>query len=314
MSQEGSASHEGSHYYVPEPSTWPIKGSIALFFMGFGAAFSVNRLPIGYGLLAIGFAILFYMIFGWFKTVARESEGGKFNKQVDNSFRWGMSWFIFSEVMFFAAFFGALFYLRVFSIPGSGRAWRQNALAGLHGDWPTAGPGISEKFMPMGPWGLPAVNTLILLTSGVTVTWAHWALKLNKRGQLKLGLFLTFALGFLFVGLQAYEYGHAYSDLNLKLTSSVYSGSLELDRRSRAAKIAWLRQEPFRGRRAVFVGDDLTDEQGFITVNDLGGVTVRVGGGLTGAQRRVETPLALRRRLSEWAAQGRIDVDRLSAA
>ena len=76
----------------------------------------------------------------------------------------------------------------------------------------------------------------------------------------------------------------------------------------------FLAQEPFRGRRAVFVGDDLTDEQGFITVNDLGGVTVRVGGGLTGAQRRVETPLALRRRLSEWAARGRIDVERLSAA
>ena len=88
--------------------------------MGFGAAFSVNRLPIGYGLLAVGFAVLFYMIFGWFKTVARESEGGKFNKLVDKSFRWGMSWFIFSEVMFFAAFFGALFYLRVIRF----RIWR----------------------------------------------------------------------------------------------------------------------------------------------------------------------------------------------
>ena len=225
MSQQGSVSHEGSRYYVPEPSTWPIKGSIALLFMGFGAAFSVNRLPIGYGLLAIGFAVLFYMIYGWFKTVARESEGGKFNKLVDKSFRWGMSWFIFSEVMFFAAFFGALFYLRIYSIPDLAGLNGRMLWPDFSGDWPTSGPGISEKFMPMGPWGLPAVNTMILLTSGVTVTWAHWALKLDKRGQVKLGLFLTFALGFLFVGLQAYEYGHAYSDLNLKLTTGVYGAT-----------------------------------------------------------------------------------------
>jgi cytochrome c oxidase subunit 3 len=165
------------------------------------------------------------MVFVWFRTVARESESGKFNKQVDRSFRWGMSWFIFSEVMFFAAFFGALFYMRVYSIPWLSDLEHKLLWPDFTGEWPTAGPGISEKFMPMGPWGLPAINTLILLTSGVTVTWAHWALKLNKRGQLKLGLFLTFALGFLFVGLQAYEYGHAYSDLNLKLTTGAYGAS-----------------------------------------------------------------------------------------
>lgn len=91
---------ETARYYVPAPSTWPITGSIALLFMGFGAAFSVNKIPAGYWLLTIGFSILFYMIFGWFRTVARESEAGKFNDQVDKSFRWGMSWFIFSEVMF----------------------------------------------------------------------------------------------------------------------------------------------------------------------------------------------------------------------
>lgn len=223
MSQE--AGH--GHYYVPAPSTWPMVGAIALFFMGFGAAFSVNRLPLGYGLLAIGFAILIYMLFGWFGTVARESESGKFNQQVDKSFRWGMSWFIFSEVMFFAAFFGALFYMRVITIPELADLEHKILWPDFAGGWPTAGPWITEKFMPMGPWGLPALNTLILLTSGVTVTWAHWALKLNKRGQLKLGLFLTFALGFLFVGLQAYEYGHAYSDLNLKMTTGAYGASLD---------------------------------------------------------------------------------------
>jgi len=225
MSQEGGMNQEGGHYYVPAPSTWPITGSIALLFMGFGAAFSVNRLPLGYGLLAAGFAVLIYMIFGWFGTVARESEGGVYNKQVDKSFRWGMSWFIFSEVMFFAVFFGALFYLRVHSILDLSSLEGRRLWPDFTGEWPTAGPGITEKFMPMGPWGLPTVNTLILLTSGVTVTWAHWALKLNKRGQLKLGLLLTFVLGFLFVGLQAYEYAHAYSDLNLKLTTGVYGAT-----------------------------------------------------------------------------------------
>ncbi len=218
-------SQEEGKYYVPAPSTYPITGSMALLFMGFGAAFSVNKYPLGYGLLTIGFAILFYMIFVWFRQVARESEGGKFNKQVDASFRWGMSWFIFTEVMFFAAFFGALYYMRIFSVPDLGSGDQKMLWPDFTGGWPASGPGIEDKFTPMGAWGLPALNTLILLTSGVTVTWAHWALKLNKRGQLKLGLFLTFALGFLFVGLQAYEYGHAYSDLNLKLTTGAYGAT-----------------------------------------------------------------------------------------
>lgn len=218
-------SQETSHYYVPSPSTWPITGSIALLFMGFGAAFSVNKYPVGYGLLAIGFAILIYMLFGWFGTVVRESESGKFNSQVDLSFRWGMSWFIFSEVMFFAAFFGALFYMRVLSVPWLGDLEHKILWPDFTAQWPVSGPGISEKFSPMGAWGIPAINTLLLLSSGVTVTWAHWALKLNKRAQLKWGLFFTILLGALFIGLQAYEYSHAYSELGLKLTSGAYGAT-----------------------------------------------------------------------------------------
>ncbi|MCX7182502.1 MAG: cytochrome c oxidase subunit 3 [Nitrosomonadaceae bacterium] len=218
-------SQETARYYVPAPSTWPITGSIALLFMGFGAAFSVNKIPAGYWLLTIGFSILFYMIFGWFRTVARESEAGKFNDQVDKSFRWGMSWFIFSEVMFFAAFFGALYYMRVLSVPWLSDLEHKILWPDFAGGWPASGPGITQKFTPMGPWGLPAFNTFLLLTSGVTVTWAHWALKLNKRGQLKWGLFLTILLGFLFIGCQAYEYMHAYSELDLKLTSGAYGAT-----------------------------------------------------------------------------------------
>ena len=154
-----------NRYYLPSPSSWPITGSIALGFLGFGAAFSVNALPIGYGLLAIGFAVLIYMIFGWFGTVVKESESGKYNKQVDVSFRWGMSWFIFSEVMFFAVFFGALFYMRVLSVPWLGDFDHKLIWPNFTADWPVSGPGIAEKFTPMGAWGIPAINTLILLSS-----------------------------------------------------------------------------------------------------------------------------------------------------
>ena len=223
MSQESS--HTADTYYVPEPSTYPLTGSIAIFFLGFGAAFSLNAVPYAQGLLAIGFTILFYMIFMWFRTVARESEAGKFNAQVDLSFRWGMSWFIFTEVMFFAAFFGALYYMRVLSVPWLGDLEHKILWPDFTGGWPTAGPGVQENFTPMGPWGLPAINTALLLTSGVTCTWAHWALKLNKRGQLNLSLFLTIALGITFLACQIYEYGHAYSELNLKMTSGAYGST-----------------------------------------------------------------------------------------
>jgi cytochrome c oxidase subunit 3 len=217
---------QAARYYVPEPSRWPIFGSIALLLMAFGAASWLNDIEIGPYLVAAGFAVLVYMLFGWFGTVIRESEGGKFNPQVDLSFRWGMSWFIFSEVMFFAAFFGALFYMRVLSVPGLGSG--ETALQlwpNFKAAWPVSGPGLSEKFSPMGAWGIPAINTLILLSSGATVTWAHWGLKKNNRAQLSFGLFLTVALGTLFLCLQAYEYHHAYTEMNLNLTTGAYGAT-----------------------------------------------------------------------------------------
>lgn len=221
-------SQESGHYYVPAPSAYPIIGSTALLFLGSGAALTMNKIELGYGLLAIGFAILIYMLFGWFGTVARESESGKFNSQVDKSFRWGMSWFILTEVMFFCAFFGALFYMRNFSIP-----WltEESTVLGnafwssYDGAWPTAGPGVHEQFTPMGAWGLPAFNTLLLLMSGVTCTLAHHALKENRRDGLKKWLLATIFLGALFIGCQAYEYIHAYNDLNLKMTTGAYGST-----------------------------------------------------------------------------------------
>jgi len=214
-----------AHYYVPQPSSWPVVGSIALFLMAAGATIWFNGVPWGKWPVFLGLAVLVYMMVGWFGKVIHESEGGSYNAQVDVSFRWGMGWFIFSEVMFFAAFFGALFYARVLSVPWLGDLEQKLLWPDFSAQWPTAGPYASDPFSPMGAWGIPAFNTLLLLSSGVTVTWAHWALKAGNRGQLILGLILTIALGATFLGFQAYEYIHAYSELNLKLTSGIYGST-----------------------------------------------------------------------------------------
>jgi cytochrome c oxidase subunit III len=217
---------QSTRYYLPEPSHWPVVGSVALFLMALGAVFWMNGSGAGPWVTLAGMAVLVYMLFGWFGTVIRESEGGKFNKQVDLSFRWSMSWFIFSEVMFFAAFFGALFYMRVLSVPwlASGDTMEQ-LWPGFSAQWPATGPYIEDTFTTMGAWGIPAINTLILLTSGATVTWAHWGLKKNSRSHLIWGLVATVALGIIFLSLQAYEYVHAYRDLNLTLSMGAYGAT-----------------------------------------------------------------------------------------
>jgi len=218
-------------YYVPHGSNWPIVGAVGLFVMMLGIASAFNGAAAGSWLAWLGVIVLLVMIVGWFGTVINESEAGTYNAQVDRSFRMGMTWFIISEVMFFAAFFGALFYARQFALPwlgGEGNNLFTNMLLypGFETTWPTNGPGeIGGDFEAMPPLGLPALNTAILLSSGVTITIAHHALKENKRGLLALGLFATWFLGFLFVGLQAYEYIHAYHEMNLTLGSGIYGST-----------------------------------------------------------------------------------------
>ena len=214
------------HYFVPQPMAWPVLGSTALFLMALGGVLVMNASMSGWVAIAAGVVLLLYMMLRWFGEVIAESEGGKYHEREDMSFRWGMSWFIYSEVMFFAAFFGALFYMRVLSVPDLASLEHRDTLwPGFARAWPSAGPGFEEKFSPMGAWGLPAINTLLLLLSGVTVTVAHWALKEGNRALLNLFLFLTIALGVAFLGVQAVEYGHAYADLNLKLTTGAYGST-----------------------------------------------------------------------------------------
>ena len=226
---QATGMHAGDHYFVPEPSKYPIVGSVALLLFGSGAALWLNAVPAGRWMFFLGIATLIFMMFGWFGQVVRESQGGRYGRRVDKSFRWSMGWFIFSEVMFFAAFFGALFYARVLSVPwlssGDNAALLWN---GFSGAWPTAGPYAADPFTPMAAWGIPAINTLILLTSGVTLTFAHYGLLNGKRGQLKLGLAVTILLGAIFLALQAYEYIHAYEALNLRLDSGIYGSTFYL--------------------------------------------------------------------------------------
>ena len=218
------------HYYVPAPSQWPLVGSIAMVFAGFGAVGTVNHTAWGPWSLLAGFAILFYMMVGWFGAVASESERGQYNQLVDTSFRWSMSWFIFSEVMFFAAFFGALFYARTIATPWLGDLDHKQFLWPNFGAaWPSTGPaGTIEKFNTIGPWPIPTINTALLLLSGVTLTIAHHALKDNHRSKLIFWLSATIALGVIFLGLQVLEYAHAYQDLNLKLTSGIFGSTFFL--------------------------------------------------------------------------------------
>jgi cytochrome c oxidase subunit III len=222
-----TAAHEGAkpYYFVPQPSHWPIVGSLALLLMGMGAAFWFNNFAAGPWMVAAGFCVLLVMMFGWFGAVIGESEGLQYNKKVDLSFRWSMSWFIFSEVMFFAAFFGALFYVRNLSVPDLGDMQSKLLWPNYTAMWPTNGPYLTDAFTPMGAIGIPLLNTIILVSSGGTLTVAHHALKAGHRGALKFWLFITIVLGFTFLGFQAYEYTHAYSELNLKLSTGVYGST-----------------------------------------------------------------------------------------
>lgn len=218
-------------YYVPPKARWPIVGSVGMITLLASAAFWMNGSSTAPWTFATGVAILIFMLFGWFGEVIRESEGGMYNNQVDGSFRLGMLWFIFSEVMFFASFFGALFYARVLAVPwlggeGTGAFTNEILWQGYQNVWPTAGPdNLGGDFGTIPAFGVPFLNTLILLTSGMTVTLAHHALKKNLRAPLVMWLAATVALGFLFVFFQIEEYMEAYQELGLTLGSGIYGST-----------------------------------------------------------------------------------------
>ncbi len=224
------AGREAPYYFVPGLSGHPVRASVSLLVFALGLAIWFNGIDVGKWLSLVGMVSFLIVLYFWFGDSIRESESGLYGKRIDVSYRWGMGWFIFSEVMFFAAFFGALFYARNITLPGltdidhSMYLWPDFAAA-----WPNLGPaGIVDPFASVGPFWLPTINTALLLTSGVTLTIAHHALLNAHRSKAIFWLALTVLLGATFLGCQFYEYVHAYRDLNLRLTSGMFGSTFYL--------------------------------------------------------------------------------------
>jgi cytochrome c oxidase subunit III len=220
------------YYFVPGPSRHPDMAAAGLFFVILGAAEWVNGNDWGKYSLALGLVWWLGVLYQWFGEAIGESQGGQYGRKIDLSYRWSMSWFIFSEVMFFGAFFTALWWARSHSVPALGSLDNALLWPDFKAVWPslaagaTASPGgIVEPFTTMGPFWLPTINTALLLTSGVTLTIAHHALVAGNRSKTVGFMWVTVLLGMSFLCVQGYEYYHAYTEYNLKLSSGVFGST-----------------------------------------------------------------------------------------
>ncbi|WP_260261062.1 cytochrome c oxidase subunit 3 [Vibrio intestinalis] len=230
-----SSKHQS--YYVPAQSSWPIVGAVALFLIAVGAGLTVQNMAEGGDnsvfamvILTAGFLFLLYMFAGWFSNVVTESMSGLYSDQIARSFRQGMSWFIFSEVMFFGAFFGALFYARIISVPWLGGAsnnfmTHEVLWPAFEAIWPLTTAPDGTQTTAMGWQGIPLKNTILLLLSSITLHMAHISLEQNKRMALIVWLELTIVLAGFFLYYQGVEYAHAYQDLGLTLQSGIYGNT-----------------------------------------------------------------------------------------
>ena len=228
-----SATHgKAPYYFVPGPSGFPAAASLGLFFVILGASQWINGHEWGMYSLFAGLAGWAFVLFRWFSQSIAESRSGQYGHKIDLSFRWSMSWFIFSEVMFFGAFFSALWWARAHSVPALGSLDNSLLWPNFKAVWPsmaagaTASPGaIIEPFMTMTPFWLPTINTALLLSSGVTLTIAHHSLLADNRGRTIAFMWMTVLLGLVFLFVQGYEYHHAYTEMNLTLASGVYGST-----------------------------------------------------------------------------------------
>lgn len=219
-------------YFVPTPVPWPFMMTVSLLVAAVGGAVWMNGAEdIGQYMLGLGMLMIIVMTFVWFRGVINESIAGAYSHWEDRTFRIAMIWFICSEVMFFAAFFGALFYTRILAgswlAGGGGEFYTHFYLwPDFEAAWPSNGPAnVGGDFGTVSPWRLPLLNTILLLTSSVTITWAHWGLKANDRFKLCTGLLATLVLGVAFLYFQATEYYEAYVHLGLTLSSGIYGST-----------------------------------------------------------------------------------------
>ncbi|MBB3182702.1 cytochrome c oxidase subunit 3 [Halomonas fontilapidosi] len=225
----------GGSYYVPESSKWPILASLALGLMMIGTGMVLVYGASGMPVMALGLLGVLAVMALWFRDVVIESRGGLYDDQMDRSFRWGMGWFIFSEVMFFAAFFGALFYVRTFALPWLDGEGAKGVAALLWPDftasWPLLNPpdpSISGPRETFSPWHLPLVNTLILVSSSITLTIAHEGLKEGVRASTRFWLTVTVLLGLCFITIQGVEYYEAYAHYGITLQAGIYGATFFL--------------------------------------------------------------------------------------
>ncbi len=240
-----AAETDQSVYYVPHSGWYPVVLAAGVMLMLTGFATWLNETKAGeagsWTQSIVGFAMMSVVLYYWFAKVIAENQEGLVNEQLKRSYVWGMGWFIFSEVMFFAAFFGALYYTRVIAVSWLGG----EGAKGITGEylwpefeaaWPVMANPDSGLFPPpnesmqapgVTSWlsYLPFWNTVILLSSSVTVHWAHSAIKEGNRARLKLWLGITVLLGIIFLILQAEEYIHAYSELGLTMGSGIYGST-----------------------------------------------------------------------------------------
>jgi cytochrome c oxidase subunit 3 len=180
-------------YHILPPSIWPLVGSFSALFLFGGLVMYMHDKPAGPWLMALGALGVIITMFSWWSDVIREAHAGDHTPVVQLHLRYGMILFIASEVMFFVAWFWAYFNAALFPVAGEP----------IGGTWPPEGMHV------MNPWGWPLLNTLILLCSGTTVTWAHHALIHGDRDGLIKGLWATIGLGLIFTFVQGYEYYHA---------------------------------------------------------------------------------------------------------
>ena len=220
------------HYFVPGPSRWPMLAGISMLITMIGASAWVNGVSWAPYVNLLGILMVLVVLYYWFGDAIRESESGLYSERIDLSYRWSMSWFIFSEVMFFGAFFTALWWARAHSVPALGSLANELLWPNFQAVWPSVAPGataspanIVEPFKTVGPFWLPTINTALLLTSGVTLTIAHHALRVNNRARCISFMWMTVILGFVFLCVQGYEYHHLYNDYNLKLNSGVFGST-----------------------------------------------------------------------------------------
>ncbi len=225
-------------YYVPEQSWWPFVTAVSLFITAMGAANFIqqstgavnNDGSMGGIVFMVGILCIITCMFLWFGDTIKESRAGLNSLQMDVSYRMSMMWFIFSEVMFFCAFFGALFYTRILAVPwlggeGDKGLTHEVLWPSFQAMWPLIKTPSGQETQAMGPWGLPAINTALLITSGIFLTIAHHAVKVMDRKKILINLGIAIVLGIIFLFVQGYEYYHAYQDLGLTLDAGIYGST-----------------------------------------------------------------------------------------